>query len=105
MRVDKFGPLSSNNNITSKRNLKPSGHRKPCDGAHDRFPAPLHLRHRITLHIFDVAFEHVLRSRQVNAGAEGPTRTRQDDDPNRVVGGEAFEGLRHLPHHRPRQRV
>ena len=105
MSVDELGSFNSNQDITSESNFESSSNRKPSDGANNRFPAPLHLHHRIDLHVLHIAFEHFLRRRKIHAGTERPTRSSYHNDPNQIVGVEALERPRQIDHHRPGQRV
>ena len=91
MSVDELGSLSGDDDVTGERDFESSGDGEAVDGGDDGLFAALHLGDRVGLDVLDVAFENVLGGGEIDAGAEGPTRTREDNDPDRIVLVEGLE--------------
>ena len=105
MRVNELGLPASDQDITRERDLETGGDRKTPDRTDDRLPAPLHLDHGVGVGILDVALEHLLGRRQVDAGAERAAPAGKDDDADRLVGVQALDRAGEVGDHRLGQRV
>lgn len=105
MRVDKFGLFTSNQDIAGERDLEAGGDSKTRDRTDDRLAAPLHLDHRVGVRILDVALEHRLRRRQVDARAERAAAAGDDYDTHRLVAFKGLEGAGEVGDHGLGQRV
>lgn len=105
MSIHELRFLGRHQQITSQRNLKTRRHRKTVNRSDYRLLTQLHLHNRIGIRVLHIPLEHVLRRGQVDAGAEGPTRPGEDDDPDRIVGGQAPDRAGHVFDHRAGERI